>query len=310
MRIFSSATLRKSLCWLVLAAAVTLRGQDAGNAGDRDSISHFVNSVAQTVYKMAWPTATYRDFSLDGIEPIEGGLNVLVTLNGLSGLDQSDLWVQLVFVIRNGGLDDVRVKNDNHILVAPFATTTALAGAAAEMAKEYAAQQQAAPVTPSHDSPRDSSLPDPYPTPHFNPPSAPRPTPPVAQETAPTPPPAPKPATPTTPPPTGTIAAEATCLINSTGHALTFDYRWGILKWIKYELPPNQEVKIWWPTRDGPGPSPPLTIRYDDDFAPGYTERGYVLLRTPTALPVDCSNVQNYRFTLTGSKIAVDPVSQ
>jgi hypothetical protein len=310
MRILPSSTLRKCFCWLLLAFAACLHAQDADDTGQRKGISDFVSSVAHTVYNLAWPTATYRDFRLDSIAPVDGGFDVLVTLDGLSGIDQSDLWVQLVFLIRNGGLQDVRVKNDNHVLVPPFATSAALAGAAADLAKQYAQRQ--ANGAPAPDAPSEQ-LPDPYPTPHFAPQTvAPQQAP---APTQPTPQPAPRsvpppPVTRHAPPISGTIEAEGTCLINSTGHTLTFDYRWGALKWIKYQLAPDQEVKIWWPYRDAASQTPPLAIRYDDDFAAGYTERDYNLLRTPTALPVSCDRVQNYRFIMEGSKIAIYTVGQ
>ena len=318
MRFVPSVILNKYICWLllVLVSAVSLRAQNAGNApdpNDQQGISNLLGSIAEGVYKLAWPTATYRKFSINRIELAEHGFDILFTLDGQSGLDQSDLWVQIALPVRDGSFQKFQVRDDNHILVPPFATSTAIASATAELIQQYAAQQQANGATQSAapvDTPQEV-LPDPYPTPHFAPQSvAPQQTPAPTQ-----PAPRPMPPPPVTrqapaPPISGTIEAEGTCLINSTGHTLTFDYRWGALKWIKYQLAPDQEVKIWWPYRDESGPAPSLAIRYDDDFAPGYTERDYNLLRTPTALPVSCDRVQNYRFIMEGSKIAINTVSQ
>lgn len=318
MRISPSSTLRNWLCWLVLAFATTpyLGAQNAGNApdpNDEQGISNFLGSIAAGVYKLAWPTATYREFKFNGVEPAQGGFDILFTLDGISGIDQSDLWVQIALPVRNGSFQQFRVKDDNHILVPPFATSSAIASATADLIQQYAAQQQANGTAQPADTPSET-LPDPYPTPRFYPsapkPQAAQPAPQVAPQPAPVAPraaqtPQQRPA----PHISGTIEGEGVCLVNATGHALTFDYRWGPLKWIKHDLPPNQEVKIWWPYSEGLSHSPPLAIRYDDDFAPGYTERAYNLLRTPTALPVSCGEVQNYRFIMEGSKIAIYTVT-
>ncbi|HEX4320365.1 MAG TPA: hypothetical protein VHZ52_05650 [Acidobacteriaceae bacterium] len=318
MRIVPRATLRKYLCVLLLALASAAVAQDQSsvpNPDDRKSIEAFISSMAQAVYKAAWPTATYRDFSFDGVEGADGGFNILVTLDGQSEVDQSDLWVQLAFLVRSGGLQDIVVRKDNHFLVAPFATTKALASVAADLAKQYADQQANGAQAPAP-VPQGEGQADPYPTPHFYPPP-PRPAEPQpAPQVSPQPAPQQAPRTPQAasqmpaPPLSGTMQADGACLVNATGHALTFDYRWGALKWIKRELPPNQEVKIWWPYGEGLSHSPPLAIRYDDDFAPGYTERDYNLLHTPTALPVSCDRVQNYRFVMEGSKVAIYTMGQ
>jgi hypothetical protein len=110
----------------------------AQEQSDQDKATSFISSMAQTVYNMAWPTATYKSVSLAGFEPADGGFNVIVKLSGLSAFDDSDLWVKLAFLFRNGGLQDVQVRDNNAILVQPFATMKLLGGVVASLAQDYA----------------------------------------------------------------------------------------------------------------------------------------------------------------------------
>lgn len=64
-------------------------------------------------------------------------------------------------------------------------------------------------------------------------------------------------------------------------------------------------VRLLWNFDDGEQSSPKLSIRYDDVYAPGYTERDYVLQRTVSSLPFSCDSAINYRFTTEGTKIAL-----
>src|SRR5579862_1057019 len=121
----------------------------AQQQSDQDKATSFIDSMAQTVYAMAWPTATYKSVSIDGFEPADGGFNVIVKLSGLSGFDQSDLWVKLAFLFRSGGLQDVQVRDNNAILVQPFTTMKLLGGVVASLAQDYAKDNQPAAPAPA-----------------------------------------------------------------------------------------------------------------------------------------------------------------
>ncbi|MGB6743038.1 MAG: hypothetical protein WBE38_05205, partial [Terracidiphilus sp.] len=93
----------------LLCAALLVAGAAAQqNTDDQDNAKSFVDSVAQTVYKLAWPTATYQRISDYGFEPAENGFDLTVTLSGLSGFDGSDLWLKIAFLFRNGKFADIQ----------------------------------------------------------------------------------------------------------------------------------------------------------------------------------------------------------
>lgn len=239
------------------ASGASRPGLHAQNNGqNQDSARSFVQSVAKTVYNLAWPTATYKSVALDRISPDADGVDIVITLSGLSAFDESDLWVKLALLICHGEFSDIRVIDDNHILVAPFATTNALAQAVKQTVDDYAAQQQV-PATPM-----------------------------------------PAPAAPAS-------SVEAVCLSNQTGTAISFQYRWGDGAWTAMQATTDRDLELWWNLSAGEQDSPALSIRYDDDFADGYTERSYVLPRTKTVVPILCDKLANYHFAMVGSKIEV-----
>lgn len=164
MRIAGLSKKIASIAFAVLLSAglFVARAGAQQNATDQDNAKSFIGSMAQTVYAMAWPTATYKSVSIDDFEPADGGFNVIVKLSGLSAFDGSDLWLKLAFLFRNGSLQDIQVRDDNAILVRPFATSRALASAAVELAQDYARSQNQAPAPqeapPSQ--PTDQAAPD------------------------------------------------------------------------------------------------------------------------------------------------------
>jgi len=268
MRIRSGGTVVRFLLLVLLLTGFeesTIRAQNGSR--NQDDVSSFVQSVAKTVYNLAWPTATYKSVSLEKIRPAENGFDIIITLSGLSAFDDSDLWLRLALMIRHGEFSDIRVIDDNHILVPPFATTNALAQAIKATAEDYAAHQQGS--------------------------AAPAP----ATTTAPT--------TLTPGPPQPAFPAEGVCLSNSTGVAINFQYRWGQGPWKTMDAAPDRDVELWWNLDPGQTASPELSIRYDDDFADGYTERSYVLPRKPTTVPVNCDRVAGYHFAMNGPKIEI-----
>lgn len=130
--------LHQYLRWLILALFL-LPVLSASAQNDNSDVRNFVDSIAKPIYALAWPTATYREFSIDGIESVEGGYNVSVRLSGNSYFGGGDLWVDLIFLIRNWSLADVKIGRDNALLMPAFGTLRA-AGA---IAKAYAEQQAA-----------------------------------------------------------------------------------------------------------------------------------------------------------------------
>jgi hypothetical protein len=129
----------------LLCAALLVAGAAAQqNTDDQDNAKSFVDSVAQTVYKLAWPTATYQRISDYGFEPAENGFDLTVTLSGLSGFDGSDLWLKIAFLFRNGKFADIQVRDDNAILMRPFVTSATLASVAVQLAQDYAKDQNQA----------------------------------------------------------------------------------------------------------------------------------------------------------------------
>lgn len=246
---------------IVLTFSLIASSQDTKTTQKSD-IEQFVNSVAKTIYKLAWPTATYRSVSLDGVAFVDEGANVMIVLSGISAFDNDKLWLKLSVMIRNGSIADIRVIDHNAILAPPFATSGAIAKALKETADQYAAQQRAQAPAPS--------------------------------------------ATESSPPATSPAAgAEAACLTNETPSPISFDYHWGTGEWKHAALDPNQTLRMWWTLDAGETASPQLSIRYDDDFAPGYSERDYDLSRTRTVLPISCENVLNFKFAMSGEKILV-----
>jgi hypothetical protein len=256
--------------------------------------------MAKTVYNLAWPTATYREVSIDGFEPADNGFDVLVKLSGQSAFDNSDLWVRLAFMFRDGKFYDIRVKDHNAILVPPFRTTMTLATVAAGLAKDYADQQAAqaanganpnpapAAADATSASPTDDSSPAPATAPSADASSA---TPPDSATVTATDPNAP--------------SAEGTCLHNPTTETVTYQYRWGDGEWKQDTLAPNELIQLWWKYEPGEQSSPQLTIQYEDDSETPGVIRAYSLDRVPTTQPPACADLTNYRFQLESGKTLV-----
>lgn len=279
MRIAVRQALAWSLCCLLLACNSGASAQNSQT--DQKNAATFIDSMAKTVYNLAWPTATYRSVTYDSIEPAENGFDVIVKLSGLSALDNSDLWLKLAFMFRGGKFYDIQVRGHNAFWVPPFATTKALAGVAASLAKDYADQQKAKdaaalppPATPSY-APQDNSGTTP------------------AGAAAPD---ADDPAS---------ISAEGVCLINPTGAEVTFEYRWGDGQWAQDSLKPAEQAELWWKRKIGDPPSPQLTVRFEDDSVNPPVVRAYDLNRALTAQPPACEKLENYHFGSDGTKMVV-----
>jgi len=109
---------------------------------EEDDVVSFLRSVAATVYKLAWPTATYKSVEFAGLQREPEGIAVVMKLSG-EGLFGDNLWLKLGVVVNGNGIQDVKVIGDNALFAAPFATSKALAHVAAELGKEYANRRPA-----------------------------------------------------------------------------------------------------------------------------------------------------------------------
>jgi uncharacterized membrane protein len=96
----------------------------------------FIESIAEGIYQLAWPTATYESVSIQSIEPGRGGVDVLVRLSGKSGFSGGDLWLVLVLEVRRGVLHDIRVAQHNALLAHPFATVQGFGELIAELNRQ------------------------------------------------------------------------------------------------------------------------------------------------------------------------------
>jgi hypothetical protein len=123
---------------LALGWLVALSWHLPARAEEAKEEQSFVSSVASAVYTAAWPTATFVDWNFKSFNWVSGGTDLVVRLEGRSGFDDSDLWVDLVFEFRDGTFSNIRVLNHNAILAPPFQTTQTLLKTAADIANQYA----------------------------------------------------------------------------------------------------------------------------------------------------------------------------
>ena len=143
-----------------IALTGALKADDQEELKQKDKISTFMDSVSSTVYKLAWPTATYKSWEFDDFRRTQGGYRLVVKLSGLSGFDDSDLWLKLGFLINSDGLKDVWVVSHNAILVPPFKTSQAIGAIGLQLAKQYAQSHPSQPLTPQALPPAPSHPPD------------------------------------------------------------------------------------------------------------------------------------------------------
>ena len=127
--------LHRSLALTVLLAAQS--AQTMGQTPPEEEARGFVGSVAATVYKTAWPTATYESVAIASVSRVPpDGFEILVRLSGESYWG-GELWVDLAFEFRDGGFFDLKVREHNAILVPPFATTKTVGAMALALVDEF-----------------------------------------------------------------------------------------------------------------------------------------------------------------------------
>ena len=182
----------------------------------RATFSTYINSIAKTTYSLAWPSATYRSWSLEGIRPIDHGVEVTFQLLGTSYFG-GDLWLNLAMDFSNGQFQQFRIVSHNAQLMEPFATSKLVAGATAYFASQYAAQT----------SPRAQAQSPPVTTTPQQPAPAPEPAPSSPQALA---------------GPQETERVEAICINNSTDSVVSFAYSVG--QWKEVSINPGYSIVI------------------------------------------------------------------
>jgi hypothetical protein len=132
-------TTSRIVAFILITTVLLPTSLKAATAGDKGSVESFIDSIAEMTYAAAWPSATFKGVSIKGTELVSDGYDVAVRLTGESAFG-GDLWLDLVFEIRNGGLHDMRIGGHNAILVPPFETTKALGAFIEEMIDDYNGQ--------------------------------------------------------------------------------------------------------------------------------------------------------------------------
>jgi hypothetical protein len=135
------------LCAFIVLTGL-VKAQDQEELKQKDKMASFMDSVAGTVYTLAWPTATYKSWEFDDFRRTQGGYKLVVKLSGLSGFDDSDLWLKLGFLLNSDGLKDVWVVDHNAILMAPFKTSKAIGALGLQLANQYAQSHPVQPAAP------------------------------------------------------------------------------------------------------------------------------------------------------------------
>jgi hypothetical protein len=126
---------------LILSISLCAQAQTT-NDPDTDGVAAFLRSVAATIYKLAWPTATYKDIEFGGFERESNGLAVVIKLSG-EGLFEKYLWMKLGIVVNRDGIQDVKVLGHNGMFAAPFETTKAMGNLMLELGRQYSKHQSA-----------------------------------------------------------------------------------------------------------------------------------------------------------------------
>ena len=139
----------RSVLRLLPPLMLLLAGGVSASGSDKESARSFVDSVAAVVYRLAWPSATYEEVSFRSLDPVQGGYDVFVRLSGKSGIDESDLWLDLVFEWRGGTLHDLRVVRHNAFWVPPFETSKAIGQIVTDLLEEAGGSHQSQESTSS-----------------------------------------------------------------------------------------------------------------------------------------------------------------
>ena len=127
--------------------ASLLAGQQA--APDEEARG-LVEPIAATVYKAAWPTATFERFALSRVNRTAGGQDVIVRLEGISAFGGGTLWMELALEFRGGRMTDLAVRRHNAVLAKPFETSQAVGRLLVDVGEEMAEQARLRRILAEH----------------------------------------------------------------------------------------------------------------------------------------------------------------
>lgn len=136
---------RRSLCLLILFCLFFyVEPLLAKNSADKDVswYKNFINNIGEALYFSAWPTATYKEVTLEGISRAYDGVNIKVKLHGKSAFDESSLWTEVIVEVRDGEIKDIKWGKNNAILAQPGETITGFGELLVELNKEYSRNKQ------------------------------------------------------------------------------------------------------------------------------------------------------------------------
>ncbi len=126
-------------CILSIAHVTPVKALDRDTSWYRE----FVDAIGETLYTFAWPTATYKRVSFEGVSRVYGGANIKIKLHGISNWDDSSLWTEVILEVRDGELKDLKWGRNNAILAQPGESMRALGQALVELNNEYQRSQNA-----------------------------------------------------------------------------------------------------------------------------------------------------------------------
>lgn len=105
---------------------------------EKSAVRRIVDGLGSTIYAAAWPTATYSKMSFKGIERVKEGYAVKVQISGTSSFDNSELWLRIALLIRDGKLVDWRVVGHNAVIAEPFSTIKNMAALISQISQQPA----------------------------------------------------------------------------------------------------------------------------------------------------------------------------
>jgi len=132
--------LRVWVAVLVLAVG-SFCGAARADDATPDWVQRLCNSVGETMYGFAWPTATYHGWSFAGLAPAsDAGVDLAVRLDGESGWDGSYLYTFVILTVDANGIRNLRWGRNNGTF-APGSTVRIMANAVADLERQYEASQ-------------------------------------------------------------------------------------------------------------------------------------------------------------------------
>ena len=133
--------MKRAVAVYLAVCGLALAQDNAPSQKDQDELAAFLNSAAAGIYKLAWPTATYKRAEFGGFERVRDGIAVTMKLSG-TGLFGDSLWLRLGIVVNSNGIQDVRVIDHDALFAAPFATAKTLGELAVELGKQFSSRPQ------------------------------------------------------------------------------------------------------------------------------------------------------------------------